>query len=83
VFVTWDVSNETLAEVSRYLSPPEQARADSLAELVRARHVLDFHYANQLLLKTWLFSHVPLTYGLLLLTALHVVLVHAFSGGAG
>lgn len=72
-----------LAEVSRYLSPPEQARADSLAELVRTRHVLDFHYANQLLLKTWLFSHVPLTYGLLLLTALHVVLVHAFSGGAG
>jgi hypothetical protein len=71
-----------LNEVSRYLSPPEQVRADSLAELVRARHVLDFHYANQLLLKTWLFSHVPLTYGLLFFTAVHVVLVHAFSGGA-
>ena len=72
----------TLAEAGRFLSEPEKARAASLAELVRARHVLDFHYANQLLLKTWLFVHVPLTYGMLLFAALHVVLVTAFSGGA-
>lgn len=71
-----------LAASVRFLSPPEKTRADELGELVRARHVLDFHYANQLLLKAWLFVHVPLTYGLLLFTALHVVLVLAFSGGA-
>ncbi len=71
-----------LAEAGRYLGPAEQARAETLAGLVRARHVLDFHHANQLLLKGWLFTHVPLTYGLLLFTAVHVLLVHAFSGGA-
>ena len=72
----------TLAEAGRFLSEPEKARAAALAELVRARHVLDFHYANQLFLKAWLFVHVPLTYGMLLFAALHVVLVTAFSGGA-
>jgi hypothetical protein len=71
-----------LGETGRFLSESEKVRADSLAELVRARHVLDFHYANQLALKAWLFVHVPLTYGLLLFAALHVLLVTAFSGGA-
>ena len=71
-----------LAEAGRFLGPAEQVRAETLAGLVRARHVLDFHYANQLLLKGWLFVHVPLTYGLLVFTGLHVILVHAFSGGA-
>ena len=80
-----DALNDRLAdlsEVGRYLGPTEKTRADSLAELIRARHVLDFHYANQLLLKSWLFTHVPLTYGLLLFTGVHIVLVLAFSGGA-
>lgn len=72
----------TLAEAGRFLSEPEKKRAAELGELVRARHVLDFHYANQLLLKAWLFVHVPLTYGMLLFAALHVLLVLSFSGGA-
>ncbi|MCX6938844.1 MAG: hypothetical protein NTU80_13320 [Verrucomicrobia bacterium] len=71
-----------LDEAGRYLSPQEQTRAADLAELVRARHHLDFHYANQLLLKAWLFVHIPLTYGLLLFAAVHIVVVYAFSGGA-
>jgi hypothetical protein len=72
----------SLTEAGRFLSAPEQKRAAELGELVRARYVVDFHYANQLLLKAWLFVHVPLTYGMLLFAALHVVLVLAFSGGA-
>ena len=71
-----------ITEVCRYLSPSEKAQAEALAELARARHILDFHHANQLLLKGWLFTHVPLTYGLLLFTGIHVILVHAFNGGA-
>jgi hypothetical protein len=72
----------TLVEAGRFLSEPEKKRAAELGELVRARHALDFHHANQLLLKTWLFAHVPLTYGMLLFAALHVLLVLSFSGGA-
>jgi hypothetical protein len=71
-----------LAEAGRYLGPAEQTRAATLAEIVRARHSLDFHHANQLLLKAWLFLHVPLTYGLLLFTTVHVILILAFDGGA-
>jgi hypothetical protein len=43
---------------------------------------LDYHRALQLALKLWLFVHIPLTYGLLIFTALHIVLVFGFSGGA-
>jgi len=50
--------------------------------LVRQKDGLDYHYALQLVLKGWLFTHIPLTYSLLLLTLVHVVLVFAFSGGA-
>jgi hypothetical protein len=73
---------DSLNAVDRYLGPTEKPRAAVLAELVRARYNLDFHHANQLLLKSWLFTHLPLTYGLLIFTCLHVILVHAFNGGA-
>jgi hypothetical protein len=69
----------SLAELGRYLSPAEQTRAAEVGELLRARHSLDFHAANQLLLKLWLFAHVPLTYALLLLTAAHILIVHAYA----
>jgi hypothetical protein len=71
-----------LSEAGRYLAPAEQTRAEQIAGLLRARHALDFHHANQLLLKGWLFVHLPLTYALLVFTAVHVLLVHAYSGGA-
>ncbi len=71
-----------LSEAGRYLAPAEQTRAEQIADLLRARHALDFHHANQLLLKSWLFVHLPLTYALLVFTSVHVLLVHAYSGGA-
>jgi len=71
-----------LAETGRYLAASEQTRAEEIAELVRARHVLDFHHANQLLLKGWLFVHLPLTYALLVFTFVHILLVHTYYGGA-
>jgi peptidoglycan biosynthesis protein MviN/MurJ (putative lipid II flippase) len=53
-----------------------------LAALVREKDTLDLHRAMQLLLKGWLFVHIPLTYGMLVFASLHVVVVYAFSGGA-
>lgn len=70
-----------LAEVRRFLTPEEKVAADELAELVRLKDALDFQRAGQLVLKSWLFLHVPFTYVLLLLTAVHVYLVYAYSGG--
>ena len=41
---------------------------------------LDFRLAHQAVLKGWLFVHIPATYSLLLLSVLHIIIVHAFDG---
>ncbi|HEY3860410.1 MAG TPA: hypothetical protein VGO59_00865 [Verrucomicrobiae bacterium] len=70
-----------ISDVNRYLNDQERATLDKIAALVRQKDGLDYHYAHQFLLKLWLFTHIPLTYCLLLVTLVHVVLVFAFSGG--
>jgi hypothetical protein len=65
-------------ELATCLGDEERRFLDEIRSRVRAKDDLDFHHANQALLKYWLFVHVPLTYVLLLLVAVHVVLVHAF-----
>ena len=72
---------EELAEIQRFLGPDEKVAAAELADLIRRKDALDLHRAGQLLLKGWLFVHIPLTYALLLFTLVHIVLVYAFSGG--
>jgi len=70
-----------LTEVSRYLSPPEQATCEQLFAMVRRRDDLDFHAALQWRLKAWLFLHIGLTYPLLVVACLHGALAHLFGGG--
>jgi hypothetical protein len=67
-----------LRQLDRYLNDDERAIAGDLGELIRRKDDLDYHCAMQGALKLWLFVHIPLTYGLLILTFVHVVLVHAF-----
>jgi hypothetical protein len=71
-----------IADLNRYLNESERATMDQIAALVRQKDGLDYHYSLQLVLKLWLFVHIPLTYSLLLWTLAHIVLVFAFSGGA-
>jgi len=71
-----------ITDLSRYLNESERATMDEIASLVRQKDGLDYHYSLQLVLKLWLFVHIPLTYSLLLWTLAHIVLVFAFSGGA-
>lgn len=71
-----------IAEVKRFVNPEEKKIVDRLADLVRQKDALDFHRAIQLVLKGWLFVHIPLTYSLLLVSVAHIVIVYAFSGGA-
>jgi hypothetical protein len=71
-----------ISEVNRYLNQEERATMEEITRLVRQKNGLDYHYAHQLLLKTWLFVHIPLTYALLLFTLAHVIIVFAYSGGA-
>lgn len=71
-----------VAEVGRFLNAAEKATLAELTELVRQKNILDFQRSGQLVMKGWLFVHIPLTYGLLVFSFVHVVLVYAFSGGA-
>jgi hypothetical protein len=71
-----------ISEVSRYLNSEEQVTMEEITKLVRQKDTLDYHYAHQLLMKTWLFVHIPLTYSLLMFTGAHMVIVFAYSGGA-
>jgi len=70
-----------LDDLRRFTNEAERAALDKLAALVRQKDGLDYHRALQLTLKLWLFVHIPLTFGLLVFTALHIVLVFGFSGG--
>jgi hypothetical protein len=71
-----------LQDFRRYLSDNEQTACERLFALVRRKDDLDFHEARQKLLKTWLFVHIGLTYGLVTLALLHGLLALAFRGGA-
>lgn len=70
-----------MAEVNRFLGAEEKKGLEQLTVLVRQKDALDFHRASQVVLKGWLFIHIPLTYGLLVFSAAHVIVVYAFSGG--
>jgi hypothetical protein len=76
--------NRILTKISvfnRYLNDEDRVKLEKIAGLVRQKDGLDYQYAHQLVLKAWLFVHIPLTYSLLLWTLVHIVLVFAFSGG--
>jgi hypothetical protein len=62
------------------LGADERPIFDELAALVARKGDLDFHRANQGLLKYWFFVHVPVTHALLLFVVVHVVLIYAFGG---
>ncbi len=71
-----------ISDLNRYLDAKERETLEKIAALVRQKDGLDYHYALQLSVKGWLFVHIPLTYGLLVFSLVHVILVYAFSGGA-
>jgi hypothetical protein len=71
-----------LDDLRRFANDAEREKINQLTALVRQKDGLDYHRALQLALKLWLFVHIPLTYGLLIFTALHIILVFGFSGGA-
>ena len=76
--------SDTLKELDnmdRYLNDEERKFASQLRDLAQKKDELDYQYALQATLKGWLFVHVPLTYGTVLLMVLHAILAYAFRGG--
>lgn len=66
--------------LNRYLNAGEREIASELHAIVCKKNDLDHHHALQKVLKVWLFVHIPATYSLLVLVAVHIVLVHAYTG---
>jgi len=71
-----------IRELDRYLDERGRQILGEIDSLVLAKSDLDYQYAMQLTLKGWLFFHLPLNYGLMLFTLVHIVLVYAFATGA-
>jgi hypothetical protein len=68
---------------AKRLFDEEELNALAKVEIRLSRkHQLDTQETLQFALKVWLFIHIPATYSLLTFTALHVVLVQVWSGGA-
>ncbi len=60
-----------LMGLKRYLSHDELTVVERLADKVREKDNLDFQYSLQLLLKYWLFIHIPLTFSLIIIGLFH------------
>ncbi|MEL6962447.1 MAG: hypothetical protein AAFO01_06795 [Pseudomonadota bacterium] len=71
-----------IRELERYLDERGRQILGEIDQLVSAKADLDYQYAMQSTLKSWLFFHLPLNYGLMLFTLVHIVLVYAFATGA-
>lgn len=65
--------------LGRYLDDRERGVLEEIRVRVRLKDDLDFQRARQLVLRGWLFVHIPLTYSLLILAGVHVLLVYSFS----
>jgi hypothetical protein len=73
---------DEIDNLSRYVDKQSQEKLAIIRDLVVEKDRLDFARVYLGLTKGWLFVHVPVTYALIVLTALHILVVYAFSSGA-
>ena len=70
---------DEIDNLSRYVDQPSQEKLAAIRKLVVEKDRLDFARIHLGLSRGWLFVHVPVTYALVVLTVLHILVVHAFS----
>lgn len=75
-----DRLSRQMHELERYLNPRGRQTLHEIEERVQAKDNLDHQYALGSVMRLWLFLHIPLAYGFLLLIGVHIVLVYAFGG---
>ncbi|MCH7599037.1 MAG: hypothetical protein IH881_15810 [Myxococcales bacterium] len=69
-----------IAAMDRYLNDDERRVIAEILELAQLKDDLDYQWARQLVLKGWLFIHIPLTFSLLILLVLHIFVAYGFRG---
>jgi hypothetical protein len=70
---------DEIDNLSRYVDQKSQEKLAAIRTLVVEKDRLDFARVHLGLSKAWLFVHVPVTYALVVLSVLHILVVHAFS----
>jgi hypothetical protein len=65
--------------MDRYLNVEERGIMARVVEKIHAKDNLDFQQARQGLLKGWLFVHIPLSYSMILVAAVHAFLAWKIS----
>lgn len=68
--------------LAKYLDRSGEAKLGYIRTLVVEKDRLDLASVYADLTRAWLMIHVPATYAIVVLTLLHIVVVHAFSSGA-
>jgi hypothetical protein len=68
--------------LTRYVDAAGQKKLAAIRDLVVEKDRLDHARVHLGLTKGWLYVHVPVTYGLVVLTVLHGFVAYAFSSGA-
>ena len=68
-------------DLDRYLHRDQRDVPNQLIRLIERKDDLDFLRAMLGRIKIWMVAHVGLTYGLLILAAVHAVVAHGFFGG--
>jgi len=72
---------DKIDSLDRYVDEAGKETLSTMKRLVVRKDKLDFQYAHQGALQIWLFIHIPATYGLIVLTGLHMAIVYAYSSG--
>ncbi len=73
---------DEIDNLSHYVDQQSREKLAAIKILAVEKDRLDFARVYLGLTRGWLFVHVPVTYGLTVLTVLHVLVVYAFSSGA-
>ncbi len=68
--------------LSPYVDAQGQEKLAAIWTLVAEKDRLDFARVHLGLTRGWLLVHVPVTYGLIVLSVLHVLIVYSYSSGA-
>lgn len=64
--------------LERFMNPKERVYLDKVYDLAVKKRKIDFHYALQTLLKTWLLVHIPLAGAVVAMVIWHLILILVF-----
>lgn len=65
--------------IERYLNEKERMHLAEIEKLALYKDKIDFHYAGQSMLKTWLLVHVPLAAALIAMMFWHIIVVNVYA----